>query len=93
MKYFDNENEDHIIENLNYSDYKPYEVKTNRGYGPKENYFKIISELTTENIEEGDNVVIEFNDGIKPTGQYLIGILTKNGMNTHIVRLMVKKLI
>jgi len=32
----------HIIENLKYSDYKPYEVKTNHGFSPKERYYKII---------------------------------------------------
>lgn len=32
----------HIIENLKHSDYKPYEVKTDKGYSPIECYFKII---------------------------------------------------
>lgn len=32
----------HIIEALNYSKYKPYEINTNQGYGPREKYFKII---------------------------------------------------
>jgi hypothetical protein len=31
-----------IIENLNYSSFKPYEVKTNKGWSSKEAYFKII---------------------------------------------------
>lgn len=35
--------EPHIILNLNHSSYKPYEVKTSHGYGPKEIYFKIIN--------------------------------------------------
>jgi hypothetical protein len=34
--------EPHIIEDLHYSDYKPYEVRTNHGYSPVESYFKII---------------------------------------------------
>lgn len=34
--------EPHIIKDLNHSTYKPYEVKTSHGYGPKEMYFKII---------------------------------------------------
>lgn len=38
----------HTIIDLFNSDYKPYEIKTDMGYGPKESYFKIISvfELT-----------------------------------------------
>jgi hypothetical protein len=32
----------HTIVDLHYSDYKPSEVHTNHGYGPKEGYFKII---------------------------------------------------
>lgn len=33
--------EPHRIENLKHSDYKPYEVRTDHGYGPIEKYFKI----------------------------------------------------
>jgi len=33
----------HIIKNLHYSDYKPYEIYTSHGFGPVEKYFKIIS--------------------------------------------------
>jgi len=37
-------NDPHIIEDLHHNDqYKPYEIRTNHGYGPKEKYFKIIS--------------------------------------------------
>jgi hypothetical protein len=32
----------HTIKSLEYSDYKPYEISTDMGYGPKEKYFKII---------------------------------------------------
>lgn len=32
----------HVILDLHHSDYKPYEVHTNHGYGPVEAYFKII---------------------------------------------------
>jgi hypothetical protein len=32
----------HVIENINHSDYKPYEVRTGNGYGPKEIYYKVI---------------------------------------------------
>ena len=35
-------NEPHIIENLKYSDYKPYEVKTDMGFSPRECYYKVI---------------------------------------------------
>ncbi len=35
-------NEPHIIKDLNYSDYKPYQIRTTSGYGPIEKYFKII---------------------------------------------------
>lgn len=34
--------EPHIIENLKYSTYKPYQTKTDRGFSPKECYYKII---------------------------------------------------
>ena len=33
----------HIIANLHYSNVKSYEIQTNRGYGPIEKYFKVIS--------------------------------------------------
>jgi len=37
-------NDPHIIKDLHHNDqYKPYEIRTNQGYGPKEQYFKIIS--------------------------------------------------
>lgn len=35
-------NEPHTILNLFHSDYKPYEVRTDMGYGPRESYYKII---------------------------------------------------
>ncbi len=34
--------EPHIIKNLEHSDYKPYQIQTDKGYGPIEQYFKII---------------------------------------------------
>ena len=34
--------EPHIIKDLNYSDYKPEQIRTNHGYGPIEIYYKII---------------------------------------------------
>ncbi len=34
--------EAHIIENLDYSSYKPYQIATNIGYGPMEKYYKLI---------------------------------------------------
>ena len=41
----------HTIEDLHYSDYKPYEVHTDYGYGAVEQYFKIIN---IEDIKEGE---------------------------------------
>ena len=36
----------HIIENLHHNDdFKPYEVRTNKGYGPREKYFKIVDSI------------------------------------------------
>ena len=32
----------HTIEKLEYSDYKPYQVKTDKGFSPIEAYYKII---------------------------------------------------
>lgn len=32
----------HIIKDLKYSNYKPYEVHTSHGWGPIESYYKII---------------------------------------------------
>jgi len=40
----------HTIEDLYYSDFKPYEIKTDHGFGPIEKYYKIIS---IEDIKEG----------------------------------------
>lgn len=44
-----------IIENLKHSDYKPYEVRTDKGYGPIETYFKIktIEERIVTHRESG----------------------------------------
>lgn len=35
-------NDPHTIIDLKYSDYKPYEIKTDKGYGPREQYCKIV---------------------------------------------------
>ena len=40
----------HIIKDIKYSDYKPYEVKTDKGYSPIESYYKIIKK--EEQIKE-----------------------------------------
>ena len=42
-----------IIENLNYSEYKPYEVKTDKGWSPKESYFKIIKKEKQIELNRG----------------------------------------
>ncbi len=34
--------EPHIILDLNHSDYKPYQIRTDHGFGPIEKYYKII---------------------------------------------------
>lgn len=41
------------ILDLHHSTYKPYEVRTDNGYGPKEGYFKVIGEILTQGIKEG----------------------------------------
>lgn len=40
--YSDFPNDPHVIIDLEYSDCKPYQIRTNHGYGPIEKYFKII---------------------------------------------------
>lgn len=35
--------EPHTIEDLHHSEFKPYEIRTDYGFGPVEKYFKIIS--------------------------------------------------
>jgi hypothetical protein len=37
----------HIIKDLNYSDYKPEQIRTDKGFGPIETYYKIIK---TDNL-------------------------------------------
>ncbi len=39
-------NDPHIILDLNHSHYKPYETRTNKGFSPKECYFKIVDKTT-----------------------------------------------
>lgn len=48
--------DNHKILNLHHSTYKPFEVRTDNGYGPKEGYFKVIGEISPEAkwIKEGD---------------------------------------
>lgn len=40
-----------IMLDLNYSDYKPYECHTNLGFGPKENYFRIVEPIINQRIK------------------------------------------
>ncbi len=35
--------EPHVIINLKHSNYKPYEVRTDKGYGPIESYYKVMN--------------------------------------------------
>jgi hypothetical protein len=44
--------EPHKIMDLKNSDYKPYEVKTDHGYGPRETYYKIIKVERHELIDK-----------------------------------------
>lgn len=56
----------HTIKNLHHSDYKPYEVQTDMGYGPIETYFQVIvsmdparyeiTEFTTRNFVHSKKV-------------------------------------
>ena len=49
--------EPHIILNINYSDYKPYEVQTDMGFSPVECYYKIIKkekQVPEREKREGD---------------------------------------
>lgn len=34
----------HTIKDLDYSEYKPYEIQTSHGFGPVETYYKIIKQ-------------------------------------------------
>lgn len=34
-------NDPHIIEDMHYSDFKPYEIRTSKGFGPREDYFLV----------------------------------------------------
>ena len=46
--------EPHTIIDMKHSDYKPYEVRTDMGYGPREMYYKIIKrEHQVDNRREG----------------------------------------
>jgi len=57
--------EPHILLDLNHSDYKPYQVRTNLGYGPIEKYYKIIKK--EHQIKQNDGMFtrykwVEIND-------------------------------
>ena len=45
-------NEPHIILDLHHTNYKPYEIRTDYGYGPAECYYKIIKKEIL--LKEGD---------------------------------------
>lgn len=49
-------NSPHIIQDLSHSNYKPYQVRTDHGYGPCEKYFKIIKKERVENHIISHNV-------------------------------------
>jgi hypothetical protein len=50
--YMDFPNDPHKIINLKHSDYKPYEVRTDHGYGPRETYYKIVKVEHQESIDK-----------------------------------------
>ena len=50
--------EPHTILNLKYSDYKPYEIQTDKGYGPIESYYKIIK--MEKQIKEGEGFATNY---------------------------------
>ena len=57
--------EPHVIVDLDYSTYKPYQIRTDHGYGPIEQYFKIIKvereiEKQKENIAGGLSIFHEW---------------------------------
>lgn len=49
----------HTILNLKHSDYKPYEIRTDHGFGPVEKYYKIIKveERIVEYYEPGIHIL------------------------------------
>ena len=51
----------HIIENLNYDDYKPYRISTDKGFGSPGRYIKVIGQVSDDAIwvKEGD----DFDEG------------------------------
>jgi hypothetical protein len=63
--------EPHTIKDIHYSSYKPYEVHTDHGFGPVEEYFKIIQ---CSNVVKGVEVITYYAKGSKivkpqpPTG-------------------------
>ncbi len=63
--------EPHTIKDIHYSDYKPYEVHTDHGFGPIEEYFKIIQ---CSQVINGVEVITKYSKGSKiikpqpPTG-------------------------
>lgn len=55
-------NEPHTILNLKHSDYKPYEIQTDFGFGPVEQYFKIIKK---------EKQIVENPDGLFKTYKWI----------------------
>ena len=56
IKWNEFPDEPHTIEDLHYSDFKPYEIRTDYGFGPIEKYYKIIN---TEEVKEESNDATE----------------------------------
>lgn len=74
-------NEPHIIEDMKYSEnYKPYEIRTDHGYGPLEMYYKIIVSLNKSDyvvdrrLDTSTNEMILFvMDKVSHSTQMMIG--------------------
>jgi hypothetical protein len=59
--------EQHTILDLKHSDYKPYQIRTDQGYGPIEKYYKIIKkeEKIVEYREIGDLKMATKNEWVE----------------------------
>lgn len=51
-------NEPHTILDLHHGDYKPYEIRTDFGFGPIESYFKIIKK--EHQVKENDRMFASY---------------------------------
>jgi hypothetical protein len=59
-------NDPHIILDLHHDTYKPYEVRTNHGYGPVEHYFKIVEQFPVIDMYVYERPENNLNNYLKP---------------------------